>query len=285
MRRTNLVLKYAADYIRALPGSDYRFGINDLFLSIRELYWKTPSLKAAGKADGMIRLEIDGRSIYWPEKAGTGELSWIYGEVFYPPGINPSSYEYGRCTPAGRQWVIDAGAGEGFFSLQALERGAEKIIAVEPLKSLETSLKHTFRETSGPATCEVLNAALSDKPGTVYIKQDSSRFCAARTECGGNGEGPEVRATTVDVIFTEYGLSGSGLIKMDIEGAEMAALSGAAEVLRKNKPALSVAVYHGYRNALTCRDIIRDINPDYNCRFRGIYLKELPPRPYMLFAW
>lgn len=85
-------------------------------------------------------------------------------------------------------------------------------------------------------------------------------------------------------LAIQYSLGTGGLIKMDIEGYEMAALSGASKVLKEYKPSLAIAVYHELENAKKCAEIIKAANSTYKIEFRGCYGYFEPPRPYLLFA-
>ena len=63
-------------------------------------------------------------------------------------------------------------------------------------------------------------------------------------------------------------------IKMDIEGAELKALEGAAGILKRNKPQMVVAVEHTsdwLANAQAVRELVLSINPAYRC-FAGPYM-------------
>lgn len=57
-----------------------------------------------------------------------------------------------------------------------------------------------------------------------------------------------VRTTRIDDLVTVDGLPGIDFIKMDIEGAELAALKGSEAVLREFKPKLAICVYHDFRD-------------------------------------
>jgi hypothetical protein len=49
---------------------------------------------------------------------------------------------------------------------------------------------------------------------------------------------------SIDDFVASAGLDRVGLIKMDIEGAELPALKGAVSVIRKFRPKLAIAIYH-----------------------------------------
>jgi FkbM family methyltransferase len=59
----------------------------------------------------------------------------------------------------------------------------------------------------------------------------------------GAGPGPVV-TTTIDDLVRERGLERVDFVKLDIEGAELDALAGAAETLRRFRPRLAICAYH-----------------------------------------
>jgi FkbM family methyltransferase len=73
-------------------------------------------------------------------------------------------------------------------------------------------------------------------------------------------------------------------IKMDIEGAEIAALLGAERQIRQNKPKLAISLYHKLSDIVEIPRLIKSFVPEY--RF---YLQHCPeqfpfPTEYVLFA-
>jgi len=284
VRRTRVVVQYLLGYLRSIFAGSYRFTPKDLLLSLRELYWRVPGIELLAEKGGLLELCIDGVRFYWPKGTGREELAWLYGEIFYPSTVNPSSYQHGGCRLEGRKWVMDAGAGEGFFSLVALAKGAGIVLAVEALEQLKPPLEETFREEIRAQKLKLVSAALGKEAGTVSFCVNQEHFCASAVEAGSGGN-KAVPSTTIDLLCQNFSLRENGFIKMDIEGSEMDALRGARGTLRRQKPMLAIAVYHGYDNALECRKIIIESNPSYRVEFRGMYYKSIPPRPYMLFAW
>jgi hypothetical protein len=58
-------------------------------------------------------------------------------------------------------------------------------------------------------------------------------------------------------------------IKMDIEGYERNALSGAQETIRKYKPELAICIYHKLEDIYKIPEYIKQLLPEYNCIIRG----------------
>jgi FkbM family methyltransferase len=258
----------------------------DVELHACELDWKLPALKFIDKdEEDNLLVEIEGRKFFWPSCFDHVDLPWVFAEVFYPRGINPSSYEHPEIELSRTSWVMDAGAGEGFYSLYALENGASRAVAVEPLRLVKSALEKTFVQQILEKKLEVVPAGLGKKPGTMFLSFEPGHACEAHLEKEGSQGGEKVPVTTIDSLTEELELGRNGIIKMDIEGAEMEALEGASAVLAYLKPKLAIAVYHEYENALKCREIILGTNPDYNIEFRGMYGWLQPPRPHLLFAW
>ncbi|HEY8097641.1 MAG TPA: FkbM family methyltransferase, partial [Methylobacter sp.] len=52
-------------------------------------------------------------------------------------------------------------------------------------------------------------------------------------------------------------------IKMDIEGAELAALKGASESIQKFKPRLAISLYHRLSDFIDIPSEIRRLHPEY----------------------
>lgn len=271
-------------FISHLTGS-YNFSRNDLSLSLNERFnIQRPSINVVAQHDQELTLfDIGGRRVFWPSAMASDDLSWLFGEVFTPWSGNPSSYNHPDMEIGKAEWVMDAGACEGFFSLFTFEQGARRVIAVEPLKPLCSALRKTFAEQAGVGIFELIEGALGKTSGVVQLNLDPQHACDATVVPSYTGI--SVPCVTLDELRERYNLAEGGIIKMDIEGAEMDALTGATRMLRECKPKLAVAVYHNYDNANLCAGIIRDANPAYKIEYRGMYDWLSPPRPYMLFAW
>ncbi|MFV2082769.1 MAG: FkbM family methyltransferase, partial [bacterium] len=263
----------------------YRFRREDLRLYLCERQWHLLDFRLLREEEGFLLLEIEGRKFYWPSDLGSADLPWLFAEVFYPSYINPSSYEHPEIHPGETQWVIDAGALEGFFSIYAFEKGANRVIALDPVPSAKRALEMTFRKEAADGRFLVVPEALGDTIGKEFMQCDPQQAATARLVENDYDSIIEVDVTTLDHLAKGLDLGSGGFIKMDIEGGEVRALMGGRNTLAEFRPGLAVAVYHEHDSAVRCRDIILDANPDYTVQFRGMYGWYSPPRPHMLFAW
>jgi FkbM family methyltransferase len=234
------------------------------------------------------KIKVSDKIIYWPKFIDPKDLSWLYHEVFDPYKVNPSSYDNPNMQVQKKDWIIDAGAAEGYFSIFAAEKAKNgaTILALEPLSIMRDSLLQTAK-LNNIKYFKHLPFALSNKEEKVLFKLDPEHICDSKiNEKNIKSAYTElVTVTTIDKVTKEQNLFGSGLIKMDIEGFEMKALEGAKNTLGTHKPSLAIAVYHEYANANKCAEIIKNANPEYKIELRGCYGYFKPPRPYMLFAW
>jgi len=143
-----------------------------------------------------------------------------------------------RLLPPGGTFV-DGGAHVGYFTLRAARLVGESgsVLAFEPDERNRARLEANVR-LNGLANVRVLPYALLDRDGVVS-------FAAAAGDNTGVGrivdEGTaavQVPAVRLDDALEEARIARVDAIKLDVEGAEAAALAGAAETLRRHRPAV-----------------------------------------------
>src|SRR5207253_3138935 len=89
-----------------------------------------------------------------------------------------------------------------------------------------------------------------------------------------HGEGPgasagstpspqPVKVTTIDKHVAGNKIPRIDFIKMDIEGAELPALQGAAETLRRWRPRLAISLYHRQEDIFTIPLYLKSLELDY----------------------
>ena len=127
-----------------------------------------------------------------------------------------------------------------------------------------------FRKLSAAAeklrNIKTVNACVSDTDGTAAFSMRGGR----NSRAGGTDTIPSV---TVDSLAENTDVS---FIKMDIEGAECAAISGAENTIRIKMPKMQIACYHRTGDLTDIPMAVDRINPDYK-----IYLRHFSCLP----AW
>ena len=107
---------------------------------------------------------------------------------------------------------------------------------------------------------EIYNCGICDETGKLFFSANKS--C---TKISADGD-IEVKVIRLDDFFKTHEVP--TFIKMDIEGAEMSALRGCAETIKKYKPKLAICVYHKPEDIFEIPEYILSLNPDYKLWLR-----------------
>ena len=106
-------------------------------------------------------------------------------------------------------------------------------------------------------------------PFGVSDENKTVRFSPFPENMGGSAidpDGPiEIETRRLDDLLADRPVT---FLKIDIEGSELAALRGAARIIREQKPKLAICVYHKPEDIWEIPDLILQYNPDYNLYFR-----------------
>lgn len=78
----------------------------------------------------------------------------------------------------------------------------------------------------------------------------------------------KIEATSIDEAVSGRKVT---FIKMDIEGAELKALQGAEETIRRYRPKLAVCVYHKAEDLITIPQYIKNLDPTYRLYLRSYW--------------
>jgi len=166
--------------------------------------------------------------------------------------------------------LVDVGAYTGDTISEALEiiPDMKQIYAFEA-----DSVNYGELERHYGSNCRVIaqQAALSDKSGTAYFTVGYN--CTTRTT--GHYLDKTLRAKNLQTVKTvplDYALRDVpdpvSMIKIDVEGCEMAVLRGAEQKIRSDHPVIAVCVYHQNQDILEIPLWLHEILPDYRFYFR-----------------
>jgi FkbM family methyltransferase len=144
----------------------------------------------------------------------------------------------------------DVGASIGYLSLLMAHCGAARVFAFEPAPHAARVLKEQAAANMWQERIRHVPFAVSDEPKTVTFALTDNAY---GSRIGGNSATQvTVQCTTLDTFAAEHGYP--DFIKMDIEGEEVNALRGSAEVLRR-RPSLCIEI-HGHEQALGVSEIL-----------------------------
>lgn len=150
---------------------------------------------------------------------------------------------------------IDGGSFDGDSIKLFIERVGGKfkqIFAFEPDPSTYKRLAANFCDDS---RVETINKGLYSCSKTLSFKNSATRGSILS-----QSEGIKIHVTSIDETVKGSPVS---FIKMNIEGAERAALEGAAHTIKRYKPKLAVSVYHKPSDLWEIPFLIKSIVSDY----------------------
>jgi FkbM family methyltransferase len=160
-----------------------------------------------------------------------------------------------RLRPGG--CIVDGGANVGHYTLIAAQAAGPggRVIAFEPAPEPYAALLANVA-LNALANVTPVRAALAGRDGALPLHLDAANagghsLCAANLVA--HGATLEVQAVRLDAWLAAHPQPASvALVKLDLQGAEVAALTGARETLRRERPLLIVEYWpYGLRNAGT----------------------------------
>jgi len=135
-----------------------------------------------------------------------------------------------------RGLVIDVGANVGWFSVLGAQAGRQ-VVAYEPDARCADLLAETARTNGWEQRLRIRRAAVGAESRVALLR-------GAPNNAGGAHISDE--GVPVDMVTLDEELQGASvcLIKLDIEGYELAALRGAAGLLQHQRPTLFIEHHH-----------------------------------------
>jgi len=181
----------------------------------------------------------------------------------------------GIVEPEKGDWVLDIGGlfGEISFWFNKYVGEEGRVFCFEPVLENYRVLLENLTE-NGTKNIIPVNLAVGEKSGKIRISGSGGSATASDL-------GKTVSCTSIDDFVKNHNLARVDLIKMDIEGYELNALKGAVETLKRFKPKLAIAAYHGGEDLARITLFIEGLGLGYKT-----YLRHFTPFYYdtVLFA-
>lgn len=174
--------------------------------------------------------------------------------------------------------AIDCGAYKG-DSTEMIARvlRPERIIAVEPDPKTFVKLS-AYAENETNSAVKAVNGAVGKEAGTVEFMSSASRGS------GKEGISKSAKCRTVALLTVDEIAKGEkvDLLKLDVEGDEADAITGALGVIRECSPSMAISVYHRTEDIFAITKRIKELLPAHS-----LYLRReecIPAWDITLFA-
>lgn len=136
-----------------------------------------------------------------------------------------------------------------------------KIFAFEP-DPISCSICEQNLSNRGIRDFHLIRAGLSDHSGEAVFRV--GLYGCSHIIQNNSAEEKNSAAVPVTTIDDTVGEEKIGFIKMDIEGAEFAALHGAKQAIIRDKPLLAISVYHRIGDMCAIMDYLHELVPEYH---------------------
>jgi FkbM family methyltransferase len=159
---------------------------------------------------------------------------------------------------------VDCGAFNGDSIRAFLQRVGDNFGAAVGLEPDPQNRKNfeAWRATLPESTARKVQVL----PYASSAKAETLRFDSTGTAGSALGAGEiEVEARPLDQVAAEFHPT---FIKMDIEGAEPAAVTGATGIIQKQQPIMAVCLYHAQEHLWQIPLLIQRLNPEYKLFLR-----------------
>lgn len=155
---------------------------------------------------------------------------------------------------------VDCGAFIGdtiqiFMNIAKRNKVSYKIVAFEPDDRNERILNKFFGKRNDIV---IIKKGLSNEAKVLLFDQkgtDCSRFTDNESMTAAR-----IQAVNIDAVPE---CQNASWIKMDIEGAELDALRGAEEIIKRNHPKLTICIYHSDEDMIRIAEYIHGLVPEY----------------------
>lgn len=151
---------------------------------------------------------------------------------------------------------IDVGANIGYFSLLVAHRfSSATVISFEPVTDLYKKMNDniTLNNTKNIISENVAAGELNGEKEIFVSAPDNLGMSSFHKPENYSGYKEKAKVVAIDEWFKGSGLPRIDLIKLDIEGSELAALKGMQEILQNFKPFLIVEINPGTLSMFTLK--------------------------------
>ncbi len=161
---------------------------------------------------------------------------------------------------------LDIGAFHGDSSIIMSEYNPKQIIAMELLPSAKDIYFYNLKQNNiSPDMISFMTCGVSNIESSITVDDNNDM-----NSIGNPSENGSCVPLVVLDNLLEDRADKIGWIKMDIEGAEYNALLGALKIIKKDKPLLTLSIYHTPQEFFELKTIIDNLNLNYTFLIRNL---------------
>jgi FkbM family methyltransferase len=177
---------------------------------------------------------------------------------------------------------VDIGANSGYYSLLSAAFGARSVIAFEPAEEIANLLDANIKRSRFEQKIQVQRVVLSNKSGTSKVYYPESSHGLIETSASLNATFRPSHEKVVDVaVDTLDGFLGAVLkddekllLKINVEGHDMAVLEGARRIVSEKRPGIIVELLPGIELSLFNKFIKDQAYVHFSLNNNGYLIKE-----------
>ena len=183
---------------------------------------------------------------------------------------------------------LDCGAFIGDSAVVLAKYNPSKILCVEFSKPTIESLKNNLKRNHIENIVEILPFALSDKNGSfefdAELKADATIFSFGKSQSSNSkSHSTEILMKRLDDIVSSN--TDIGFIKADIEGSLMPMLKGGMETIVRNRPVLSLSIYHTPEELFESKTFLESLLNNYTFEYHHSNFSIQSLSELILFAY
>lgn len=215
---------------------------------------------------------------FWISSPGRDTIAWMVWEL-----TAQSDYESGAVVLHEGDTVLDCGAHIGLFTRYALQRGAGRVVAVEPDPINAWCARENLAKEIAAGQVTLIEAGVWDSKTNLTLWQPEGNS-GAKSFIWEFKEGVSgVPVLPIDDIVADLELDALDFVKMDIEGSERRALQGAKKTLERFKPKMAICTYHRVDDINVIPGIVHGARDDYHMHAKNLDLHWGPVNPKVIF--
>ena len=177
---------------------------------------------------------------FWIPSGESRTWEWLLWEI-----LVYRTYDSGESVVSAGDTVIDCGAHIGVFTRYALNKGARRVVAIEPNPVNIACLKRNFAAEIENGRVTVVEVGLGKETSSLELavhEHDTARSVITPHDLPGTHK-ITVPIAPLDNVVENLALERIDFIKMDIEGSERWGLKGGQRTIKRFHPQLAISSY------------------------------------------